>query len=47
MPECRRFMPPWSVEETTPCFIVRDNNGQALALVYARTNREGGRRANC
>ena len=24
----RRFPPPWSVEETAPCFIVRDANGQ-------------------
>jgi hypothetical protein len=27
----RRFPPPWSVEETDACFIVRDANGQALA----------------
>jgi hypothetical protein len=30
----RRFPPPWSVEETAPCFIVRDANKQALAFVY-------------
>jgi hypothetical protein len=30
----RRFPPPWSVEETAPCLIVRDANGQALAYVY-------------
>ena len=30
----RRFPPPWTVEETAPCFIVRDHNGQALAFVY-------------
>jgi hypothetical protein len=29
----RRFPPPWTVEETLPCFIVRDSNGQA-AFVY-------------
>jgi hypothetical protein len=23
----RRFPPPWSVEETDACFIVRDKNG--------------------
>jgi len=33
MPQ-RRFPPPWSVEETDACFIVRDKNGQALAYVY-------------
>jgi hypothetical protein len=30
----RRFPPPWTVEETAPCFIVRDADKQALALVY-------------
>jgi len=30
MPE-RRFPPPWSVEVTEACFIVREANGQALA----------------
>ena len=33
----------WSVEETAPCFIVRDANGQALAFVYCED--EPGRRA--
>ena len=27
----RRFPPPWTVEDTDACFIVRDHNGQALA----------------
>jgi hypothetical protein len=30
----RRFLPPWSIEETPACFIVRDRDGQALAYVY-------------
>ena len=30
----RRFPPPWTVEDTDACFIVRDHNGQALAYVY-------------
>jgi len=30
----RRFPPPWTVEETDACFIIRDHNGQALAYVY-------------
>jgi hypothetical protein len=33
-----RFPPPWSVEETDACFIVRDGKGQALAYVYSRRN---------
>ena len=33
MPE-RRFPPPWSVDETDACYIVRDHGGQALAYVY-------------
>ena len=43
MPSARRFPPPWSVEETDACFIVRDANGQALAYVYCEE--EPGRRA--
>jgi hypothetical protein len=39
----RRFPPPWTVEETQPCFIVRDANKQALAFVYCED--EPGRRA--
>ena len=39
----RRFPPPWSVEETDACFIVRDANGQVLAYVYFEE--EPGRRA--
>ena len=39
----RRFPPPWSVEETDACFIVRDATGQALAYVYFEN--EPGRRA--
>ena len=34
MPTSRRFPAPWTVEETAPCFIVRDHNKQALAFVY-------------
>ncbi len=29
-----RFPPPWFVEETSACFIVRDCAGQALAHLY-------------
>jgi hypothetical protein len=30
----RRFTPPWTVEEATESFCIRDTNGQALAYVY-------------
>ena len=31
----RRFPPPWDIEEANAsCFIVKDNNGQALAFEY-------------
>lgn len=30
----RRFPPPWTVEEGTKSFIIRDAHGQALAYVY-------------
>jgi hypothetical protein len=39
----RRFPPPWSIEETPACFIVRDSRGQALAYVYCED--EPGRRS--
>jgi hypothetical protein len=34
----RRFPPPWSVEETDACFIVRNADGQALA--YTKSQRQ-------
>jgi hypothetical protein len=34
MPENRRFPPPWSIDEQTECFIVKDATGQPLAYVY-------------
>jgi hypothetical protein len=37
------FPPPWSVEETNACFIVRDGKGQALAYAYFED--EPGRRS--
>jgi hypothetical protein len=37
----RRFPPPWSIEESSVCFIVRDGDKQALAYVYYET--ESGR----
>ena len=39
----RRFPAPWSVEEQPACFVVRDDNGQALAYVYFEE--EPGRRS--
>ena len=30
----RRFPPPWSIEERTESFIVKDATGQPLAYVY-------------
>jgi hypothetical protein len=29
-----RFPPPWSVEETAACFVVRDSAGRAVAHLY-------------
>jgi len=39
----RRFPPPWFIEETDRCFIVRDANGLALSYVYCEE--EPGRRS--
>jgi len=30
----RRFPPPWTIEEHTESFIVKDANGQALGYFY-------------
>jgi hypothetical protein len=35
----RRFPSPWSIEEGSACFIVRDHDKQALALRWAKHNR--------
>jgi hypothetical protein len=42
MPD-RRFPPPWTIEETDACFIVKDRAGMSLAYVYFED--EPGRRA--
>ena len=34
MPSRGRFPPPWSIEEGTTCFIVRNHDKQALAYIY-------------
>ena len=33
----RRFPPPWSVEEQSACFLVRDHNGQASLIALPST----------
>jgi len=30
----RRFPPPWSIDELTESFVIKDGTGQALAYVY-------------
>jgi hypothetical protein len=35
----RRFPPPWSIDEQSACFVVRDHNGQQLAHVYFEDER--------
>jgi hypothetical protein len=39
----RRFPPPWTVEELSTSFVVRDDNGQKLAYVHYED--ESGRRS--
>jgi hypothetical protein len=33
MPSARRFPPPWSIDEQTESFIIKDGNGQPIAYV--------------
>jgi len=39
----RRFPPPWTIDDNGTCFIVKDQNGQALGYVYYEE--EPGRRS--
>jgi hypothetical protein len=39
----RRFPPPWTVEETSACFVVTDSAGQKLLYIYFED--EPGRRS--
>ena len=43
MPEPRRFPPPWSIDESDACFIVKDHGGQKLVYFYFES--EAGRRS--
>jgi hypothetical protein len=44
----RRFPRPWDIEEINKAaFVVRDNNGQALACVYLRMSPAGARLPAC
>jgi hypothetical protein len=50
MPEQRHFPPPWSVEETDACFIVKDHAGLSLAYVAIYSTRpptEAAQRDSC
>jgi hypothetical protein len=38
----RRFPPPWSVEEQSACYVVRDHNGQALSYGWRSAASGGG-----
>ena len=40
---CRRFPPPWTIDDNGSCFIVKDDAGHALA--YACYENEPGRRS--
>jgi hypothetical protein len=34
MPDRRYFPPPWTIEDSGACFVVRDKNGKALGYFY-------------
>ena len=35
----RRFPPPWRADRIPGGYVVRDDNGQAIAYIYSRENR--------
>jgi len=46
MPErSRRFPPPWRADRIPGGYVVRDDNGQAIAYIYARANEAEARQA--
>ena len=45
--QTRSFPPPWSVERSDACFIVRDHGGQALAYVYFERGRRAAQLRRC
>jgi hypothetical protein len=34
---CRRFPLPWTIDDNGSCFIVKDDEGHALAYAYYET----------
>jgi hypothetical protein len=41
----RRFPPPWRADKIPDGYVVRDDNGQAIAYIYARENEAEARQA--
>jgi hypothetical protein len=41
----RRFPPPWRADRIPGGYVVRDDNGQAIAYLYARANEAEARQA--
>ena len=41
----RRFPPPWRADRIPGGYVVRDDNGQELAYIYARANEAEARQA--
>ena len=41
----RRFPPPWRADKIPGGYVVRDDNGQELAYIYARANEAEARQA--
>jgi hypothetical protein len=41
----RRFPPPWRADRIPGGYVVRDDNGQAIAYIYSRDNEAEARQA--
>ena len=39
---CRRFPLPWTIDDNGSCFIVKDDEGHALAYAYTKMSLDAG-----
>jgi hypothetical protein len=47
MAERRRFPPPWSIDESDACFIVKDKMGKSWPISISSRSLDGGQPPSC